>query len=78
MLSYILLTIVNIAICLIIGYFGAQRKIGFMLSFLIALLGTPLIGIVCVLLSDKKNDNDRFGDSEHRDKHFDIEQYRKG
>ena len=77
MLSYILVTILHVLISLIIGYYGAQRKIGFLLSFLISLLGTPLIAIICVLLSEKRSDNDRFGDGQKQEKHFDIEQYRK-
>ena len=36
----------------LVGMVGASRRIGFGWSFLISLIFTPLIGLICVLLSD--------------------------
>ncbi len=41
--------------CLIstlVGMLGSSRRLGFGWSFLISLLFTPLVGLICVLLSD--------------------------
>lgn len=37
----------------LVGIVGSRRTIGFGWSFLISLLLTPLVGIVCVLCSDR-------------------------
>ena len=36
----------------LVGMLGAQRNIGFGLSFLISLIFTPIVGLIFVLLSD--------------------------
>ncbi|MBQ6862345.1 MAG: hypothetical protein IIX12_07130 [Alistipes sp.] len=36
----------------LVGLLGAQRNIGFGLSFLISLIFTPIVGLIFVLLSD--------------------------
>lgn len=41
--------------CLIsalVGMLGSSRRLGFGWSFLISLIFTPLVGLICVLLSD--------------------------
>lgn len=44
--SWIILTI-------LVTYIGSKRKIGGIASFFISLILSPLIGIICVLASDK-------------------------
>lgn len=39
----------------LIASYGDKRKIGFFTALLICLLLSPLIGFLCVLLSDKKD-----------------------
>jgi hypothetical protein len=39
-------------LAVLVGMVGASRRIGFGWSFLISLIFTPLIGLICVLLSD--------------------------
>ena len=36
----------------LVGLFGSNRRIGFGWSFLISLIFTPLVGLICTLLSD--------------------------
>ncbi len=36
----------------LVGLVGSSRRIGFGWSFLISLVFTPLVGLICVLLSD--------------------------
>ncbi len=36
----------------LIGMIGASRRLGFGWSFLISLIFTPLVGLICVLLSE--------------------------
>lgn len=36
----------------LVGMVGASRRIGFGWSFLISILLTPLVGLICALLSD--------------------------
>lgn len=36
----------------LVGMIGASRRLGFGWSFLISLLTTPFVGLICVLLSD--------------------------
>ena len=43
-----------IGLSLLVGVVGKDRKIGFGMSFLWAILLSPLIGLVIALLSDKK------------------------
>lgn len=42
----------------LIGMIGASRRLGFGWSFLISLLFTPLVGLICVLLSDPLPQNE--------------------
>jgi hypothetical protein len=44
-----------IVLALVVGALGKDRKIGFGLAFFLSLILSPLIGLVIVLLSDKKN-----------------------
>jgi uncharacterized membrane protein YiaA len=48
-----------LAVCLLIslfiGYWGRNRKLGFWGYFFATLLLTPLVGLILVLVSDKKN-----------------------
>ena len=50
----VLAVIVDLIICYFIGKLGEQRKIGFLLSFVLSLLLTPIIGLIITLLSKKK------------------------
>lgn len=77
MISYIFLTLANVTVCFIIGYYGRQRKIGFAISFLISLLLTPLIGIICVLMSERIDSDGDQGTNQKTEKSFDLERYRK-
>lgn len=45
-----------IAGCLLIGFLGRRRKLGFWGYFFASLLLTPLIGALFVLVSDPKRD----------------------
>ena len=45
---------VYIVICLIIGLFGMNRKMGFWGYFFAAMAMTPLVGAILVLASDKR------------------------
>jgi len=47
-------TAIYIAICLLIGLFGANRKFGFWGYFFGSILLTPIIGLLLVLASDKR------------------------
>jgi len=67
-LSYILLIAFNIVIALMIARYGAQRKIGWLITFLVSFFGTPLLGIICVMLSDKISPET---------KEFDLDRFRK-
>lgn len=72
------ITITWIIVSIIIASYGEKRKIGFMLALLVSLVFSPLIGIICVALSERKsNDNGRNNSSEKTNKGFDIEQFRK-
>lgn len=41
---------------ILVGLLGAQRNIGFGWSFLISLIFSPLVGLICVLLSTQRPD----------------------
>lgn len=43
----------NTLLSVIIGLFGAHRRIGFGWTFLLSVLLTPLAGIIAVLVSEK-------------------------
>ncbi|MDN4166420.1 hypothetical protein QWY31_12995 [Cytophagales bacterium LB-30] len=68
--SYVFLTFANL-----IATYGKHRGIGFAISFLISFFGTPFIGIICVMLSEKINKDDDNG--QQAEKTFDIEQFRQ-
>ncbi len=36
----------------LVGYFGSRRRLGFGWAFLLSLLFTPIVGLICCLLSD--------------------------
>lgn len=36
----------------LVGMIGSSRRLGFGWSFLISIISTPLVGLLCVLLSD--------------------------
>lgn len=46
--------LIYIPLCIIIGYAGSDRKIGFGFAFLSSLLLTPLIGFIITILSPNK------------------------
>lgn len=39
-------------IAVLIGIFGSKRRIGFGWAFLLSLVFTPLVGLICTLISD--------------------------
>lgn len=43
-----------IVLCFVVGYIGDSRKVGFSGGFLWSLVLSPLVGLVIVLVSDKK------------------------
>ncbi len=43
-----------LVVCALIGYWGRDRKFGFWGYFIAALLLTPMVGAVIVLVSDKR------------------------
>ena len=46
--------IIYVIICLIVGISGSERQIGFINSFLLSLILTPLVGFVITVLSSNK------------------------
>ncbi|MGN7787404.1 hypothetical protein ACTJIJ_22920 [Niabella sp. 22666] len=46
-----------IGLSILVGFVGSSRKIGFAIALIISLIFSPLIGIICVLLS-KDNQTD--------------------
>lgn len=49
-----------IGLALLVGVVGKERKIGFGLAFLWAILLSPIIGLVIALLSEKKSSNTNY------------------
>lgn len=43
----------------LVGLIGSRRHIGFGWSFLLSVIFTPLVGLICVLLSDSLPDGSR-------------------
>ena len=43
-----------LCICALIGISGSNRQIGFVFSFLISILTTPIVGLIVTALSSKK------------------------
>ena len=57
LLLSILSLIFNIILSCIVAHYGKKREIGWLDSFFASLLFSPIIGFICVALSDKLNDN---------------------
>ncbi len=51
-LSFVL---IYILICIIVGFFGAKRQLGFILSFVGSLLLSPLLIAILLLIFGPKN-----------------------
>ena len=64
--------VIYIALVLVVAHYGSKRQIGYRSSFFISLIFTPLVGIIAVLLSEKKNLS-----KGRKRKKFDIEDFRK-
>lgn len=47
-------TLIYLAVCLLVGLFGMNRKLGFWGYFFGSIALTPLIGAVLLFASDKK------------------------
>lgn len=62
-----------IVVSFIIASYGGNRRIGFFVSLLVCLLLSPLIGFICVALSERTNRNNRPPDNSSG---FDINRYR--
>lgn len=71
--------VVWIIVSFIIASYGGQRKIGFVVALLVSLILSPLIGFMCVALSERKNNDGGQNNSSNQntDKGFDIEQFRR-
>lgn len=65
-----------IVLSFVIASYGDKRKIGFGVALLVCLFLSPLIGFVCVALSERKNSNN---DDPHKEEStgFDIEKFRR-
>ena len=50
----VVMWIIYAALCALVGYLGRERKLGFWPYFGISLLLSPLMGIIIVLVSEKK------------------------
>lgn len=59
----------------VIASYGANRKIGFGLALIACLFLSPLIGAICVALSERNN-NDKSNKPPGETTGFDIERYR--
>ena len=46
-------------LAVLVGLVGARRRIGFGWAFLLSAISTPLVGLICCLISDKLPDGDR-------------------
>ena len=46
--------VVYIVVCLLVALFGTNRKFGFWGYFFAAMALTPLVGVIIVLASDKR------------------------
>jgi len=46
----------NILLALVVAHYGQKREIGWLDSFFASLVFSPIIGFICVALSDKLND----------------------
>ena len=61
----------------VIASYGANRKIGFGLALIACLFLSPLIGAICVALSERNNNNDKTNKPPgETTTGFDIERYR--
>jgi len=46
----------NLLLALVVAHYGQKREIGWLDSFFASLVFSPIIGFICVALSDKLND----------------------
>jgi Na+-driven multidrug efflux pump len=70
----LLLMIISwIPLCLIVGAYGSHRNIGFWGGFIASLFFSPLIGFICVALSDRKVYHQP---KQQQEDGFDIDKYR--
>jgi len=74
-----MLIFIGIIFAFIIASYGGQRKIGFTVALLVSLSLSPLIGFMCVVLSERKNKDDDQNNSSNQNTNngFDIEQFRR-
>lgn len=47
--------IIYVALCVLVGYFGRDRKLGLWGYLALSLILTPLMGLLAVLVSDKRS-----------------------
>lgn len=62
-----------IIISFVLAIYGGKRKIGFGVSLLVSLLLSPLIGFICVALSERIQNNK----AKNNYNDFDINNYRQ-
>lgn len=60
-----------IGICMLVGVVGNDRKIGFGMAFLWALLLSPIIGLVIALLSQKNKKEPEYISTRHTSRDYD-------
>jgi hypothetical protein len=58
------------------AYYGAERKIGFWSTLILSLIFSPVVGFMCVLLSERKQ-NFNSEKQQNNSDGFDIEQFRR-
>jgi hypothetical protein len=56
LLLSILSLISNIILSCIVAHYGKKREIGYLNAFLVSFVFSPLMGFICVALSDKLTD----------------------
>ena len=49
--------LIYLVFCLLLGFFGINKTMGFWGTFFFSILFTPIIGFIVILVSGKKNDN---------------------
>jgi len=54
----VILILVNIVLAYFIGFLGRNRKLGFWGNFFASLLLTPIIGLLLIVATDPRKDED--------------------
>lgn len=54
MVALLLFFFIAMPLSIIAGIFGSKRHIGFFIAFALSIFFTPIIGFICVALSERK------------------------